>query len=72
MKDTDPQGWAEEKGSTSSRDNPPQAHLADFKYPYAGIKKYSEYWKLTIFHLVWKDALDFFAFKKIPQERWQK
>lgn len=63
-KDTDSQGWAEEKGSTSSRDNPPQAHLADLKYPYAGIKKYSEYWKLTIFYSFWKDALGFFCIKK--------
>lgn len=35
----DPRGGAEERGRASSRENSPQAHMADLKHPYAGAKQ---------------------------------
>lgn len=37
----DPHGGAEERERASSRENPPQAHMAELKHPYAGIKQKS-------------------------------
>lgn len=34
----DPRGGAEERGRASSRENSPQAHMAELKHPYAGVK----------------------------------
>lgn len=35
----DPRGGAEERGRASSRENSPQAHMAELKHPYAGVKQ---------------------------------
>lgn len=34
-----PRGGAEERGRDSSRENSPQAHMAELKHPYAGVKQ---------------------------------
>lgn len=35
----DPRGGAEERGRASSRENSPQAHMAELKHPYVGVKQ---------------------------------
>lgn len=35
----DPQGRQEERRRASSRENSPQAHMAEMKHPYAGVKQ---------------------------------
>lgn len=35
----DPRGGAEERGRASSRENSPQAHIAELKHPYVGVKQ---------------------------------